>query len=170
MSYYFAIIGHHDNPLFEAEFGTSKSGGDGASRFPPQTRYMNQFIVHAALDIVCETQWVNSAMYLKAIDTHPPTSSHVSCFLTPNNIRFMLLVQPHLGNPRASSAVGGRSGYRGEVYNPTAPATEEAIRGFFNEVFGDWIKATMNPFYGRDDRITSPVFRGRVMTAAKKFL
>ena len=57
MSYYFAIIGTKDNPLFELEFGTSKSGGDGAARFGEEARHMNQFIVHAALDMVEEIQW-----------------------------------------------------------------------------------------------------------------
>lgn len=57
MSFYFAIIGHKDNPLFEHEFGTSKSSGDGISRFTQEQRRMNQFIVHASLDVVEEVQW-----------------------------------------------------------------------------------------------------------------
>ena len=57
MSYYFAIIGTQDNPLFEYEFGTAKQGGDGVARFAEQARHMNQFIVHSSLDIVEEVQW-----------------------------------------------------------------------------------------------------------------
>lgn len=59
MSYYFTIIGTKDNPLFEIDFGTSKAGGDGTARFREEARHMNQFIVHAALDMVEEAQWGN---------------------------------------------------------------------------------------------------------------
>jgi hypothetical protein len=71
MSYYFAIIGTQDNPLFEHEFGTSKQGGDGIARFPEQARHMNQFIVHSSLDIVEEVQWGGGQMYAPA---PPPLS------------------------------------------------------------------------------------------------
>jgi hypothetical protein len=58
MSYYFCIIGTKDNPLFEHEFGTSKpGGGDGTAKFREEAAHMNQFIVHAALDMVEEVQW-----------------------------------------------------------------------------------------------------------------
>lgn len=62
MSYYFAIIGTQDNPLFEYEFGTSKQGGDGVARFPEPARHMNQFIVHSSLDVVEEVQWIGGQM------------------------------------------------------------------------------------------------------------
>jgi hypothetical protein len=67
MSYYFAIIGTQDNPLFEYEFGTSKQGGDGIARFPEQARHMNQFIVHSSLDIVEEVQWAGGQMYVSSL-------------------------------------------------------------------------------------------------------
>jgi hypothetical protein len=57
MSYYFTIIGTRDNPLFEIDFGTSKVGGDGIARFREEAKHMNQFIVHAAIDLVEEAQW-----------------------------------------------------------------------------------------------------------------
>ena len=62
MSYYFTIIGTRDNPLFEIEFGTSKGGSDGSARFKEEARHMNQFIVHAALDMVEEIQWANKEL------------------------------------------------------------------------------------------------------------
>jgi hypothetical protein len=96
MSYYFAIIGTQDNPLFEYEFGTAKQGGDGIARFPEQARHMNQFIVHSSLDIVEEVQWGNGQMcfplfpcqevfltccrYLKCIDRF--YNNYVSCWMT----------------------------------------------------------------------------------------
>lgn len=67
MSYYFAIIGTQDNPLFEYEFGTAKQGGDGVARFPEQARHMNQFIVHSSLDIVEEVQWAQGQMYVSPV-------------------------------------------------------------------------------------------------------
>ena len=57
MSYYFTIIGTKDNPIFEHEFGTLKPGGDGTAKFREEAAHMNQFIVHAALDMVEEVQW-----------------------------------------------------------------------------------------------------------------
>lgn len=68
MSYYFAIIGTQDNPLFEHEFGTSKQGGDGQSRFSDQARHLNQFILHSSLDVVEEVQWNNGQMYVRYRD------------------------------------------------------------------------------------------------------
>lgn len=62
MSYYFAIVGNLDNPLFEYEFGTSKQGGDGQSRFTDQLRHLNQFILHSSLDIAEEVQWLQGQM------------------------------------------------------------------------------------------------------------
>ncbi len=62
MSFYFAIIGTQDNPIFEHEFGSSKQGGDGVAKFPDQARHMNQFIVHSSLDIVEEVQWGSGQM------------------------------------------------------------------------------------------------------------
>lgn len=62
MSYYFAIIGTQDNPLFEYEFGTSKQGGDGQARFPDDAHHLNQFVLHSSLDIVEEVQWTNGQL------------------------------------------------------------------------------------------------------------
>ena len=64
MSYYFVIVSPTDKPLFDMTFGTSKAGGDGVARFRngETSRYMNQFIAHASLDIVEEVQWLNSNM------------------------------------------------------------------------------------------------------------
>jgi hypothetical protein len=41
---------------------------------------MNQFILHSALDIVEEVQWVQREMYLKTIDRF--NNLMVSCFLS----------------------------------------------------------------------------------------
>ena len=75
MSYYFAIVGTQDNPLFELEFGTSKQGGDGQSRFTDQVRHLNQFILHSSLDIAEEVQWAHGQMYVPC----PPQDAPLRC-------------------------------------------------------------------------------------------
>ncbi|KAH7349880.1 trafficking protein particle complex subunit 2 [Plectosphaerella cucumerina] len=163
MSYYFVIVGTQDNPLFEHEFGTSKAGGDGQSRFNDQVRHLNQFILHSSLDIVEEVQWGQGQMYLKIVDKF--FNNYVSCFVTGGNVKFLLLHQPALppGPPtsRSSTAIGA---------NPTSPATEEAVKNFFMEAYENWIKAIMNPFYSTNTEVTSPVFRQRVAAAGRKYL
>ncbi|KAK5018249.1 trafficking protein-like protein particle complex subunit 2 [Cryomyces antarcticus] len=177
MSYYFAIIGTKDNPLFEHEFGTSKQGGDGIARFRDEARHMNQFIVHSSLDIVEEVQWGSGQMYLKTIDRYH--NNHISCYLTAGNVKFLLLLSPDThpaaytassNTQRPSSAALARQTSSSLAANPTAPQTEEAIRLFFTEVYDAWVKNLMNPFYMLNAPVRSPVFRGRVMAAGKKYL
>lgn len=163
MSYYFAIIGTQDNPLFEYEFGTSKQGGDGQPRFSEQARHLNQFIVHSSLDIVEEVQWTNGQMYLKVVDKF--FNNYISCFMTAGNVKFLLLHQPTAPvsstSSRNSTSIGA---------NPTSPQTEEAIKSFFSEVYENYIKAIMSPFYKVNMEIRSPVFRARVVAAGRKYL
>ncbi len=52
----------------------------------------------------------------------------------------------------------------------TSPQTEEAIRQFFVEVYESWVKTIMSPFYQVNMEVKSPIFRGKVVAAAKKFL
>ncbi|KAI5818471.1 Sedlin [Pyronema omphalodes] len=141
MTFYFAIIGTKDNPIYETEFGTSKQGGDGNARFPDEQRPMNQFILHSALDIVEEVQWVQKELYLKTVDRF--NNLLVSCFLTAGNIKFLLL--------HDSKA-------------------EDPIRQFLTDVHEAYVKTLMNPFYEVDMRITSVVFDSKVKAAAKKYL
>ena len=172
MSYYFAIISPTDSPLFELTFGTSKAGGDGVARFRngETSRYMNQFIVHASIDVVEEVQWLSPNMWLKVIDNYAPTSSHVSCFLTGSNVRFMLLHQPlTVGGTGAGSRASTMSS-TSIPNNPTSPQTEEAIRQFMTEIYELWVKTSMNPFYRLGNPIASPIFRQKVTAAGKKWL
>ncbi len=54
--------------------------------------------------------------------------------------------------------------------NPTGQATEEAIKNFFTEVYENWVKAIMNPFYKPNMEVRSPIFRARVAAAGRKYL
>ncbi|KAL2221571.1 putative trafficking protein particle complex subunit 2/Sedlin [Thermoascus aurantiacus ATCC 26904] len=191
MSYYFTILSPTDVPLFSLTFGTSKAGGDGVARFrfPDSARYMNQFIVHSSLDIIEEAQWTNGNMYLKHIDTYPPMSAYISAFLTGSGVRFILLHQPPqlptassssasdrssvMGSTFSASALGGgssRASSTSVAANPTSPQTEEAIRQFMHEVYENFVKTVMSPFYRHGMEIKSPVFRSRVVAAGRKWL
>ncbi|CAG8542598.1 11327_t:CDS:2, partial [Scutellospora calospora] len=59
MTYYFAIIGTKDNPIYETDFSltSAKSTGIDPSSRKDENRHLNQFIVHSALDLVEELQW-----------------------------------------------------------------------------------------------------------------
>ena len=83
----------------------------------------------------------------------------------------MLLSTPDLP-PQTSSqpAARARANAAFSTFNPTSPATEESIKNFFLEVYDAWVKTVMNPFYRPDAEVSSPVFRGKVQAAARKFL
>lgn len=57
---YFAIVGTRDNPIFEAEFGPLRP--DAPARMKEENKHLNQFIVHAALDMVDEIMWSTKEM------------------------------------------------------------------------------------------------------------
>ncbi|RUP46703.1 hypothetical protein BC936DRAFT_146611 [Jimgerdemannia flammicorona] len=68
-SFYLVIVGSRDDPVYEADLGPS-------SKAPPvpegtkkeESKHLNQFIIHSALDIVEEVQWNTTATYLKVVD------------------------------------------------------------------------------------------------------
>ncbi|KAI5786985.1 Sedlin [Peziza echinospora] len=143
MSFYFVIIGTKDNPLYEAEFGTYKQGGDGIARFRDEQRHMNQFIAHSSLDLLEELQWAGTSgsMYLKCIERFSGTNTSFSGGGA--DIKFILL-----HDTRA----------------------DEPIKQFFYEVYELYTKCLMSPFYAVDQEIRSVVFEGRVRGVGKKYL
>lgn len=79
-----------------------------------------------------------------------------------------------LGSSFSASALGGGGSSRASsssiAANPTAPQTEEAVRQFMNEVYENYVKTVMSPFYRQGLEIKSPVFRARVTAAGRKWL
>lgn len=112
--------------------------------------------------------------YLKNIDRFQ--SSHVACFMTGTGMKFLLLFNPDASavassRPQSSASQQRISGGGASVaFNPASAASEESMRAFFADVFENWVKTTMNPFYKIDMEIRSPEFRQRVAVAAKKLL
>lgn len=53
-SYHLVIVSNDDTPIFEEEFGpVSKKAGDRRD----ERRYLNEFIIHAAIDMVDAQVW-----------------------------------------------------------------------------------------------------------------
>ena len=77
------------------------------------------------------------------LPTYKVNHQQVSTFLTTGNVKFMLL---H----------GGKG--------------EEVVKNFFNEVYGYYVKLSMNPFYKYDTPISSKSFDTRVRAAARAYL
>lgn len=81
---YFVMVGTKDNPLYEAEFGPfSKEVSK------KDAKHMNQFVIHASLDIADEAQWTSNSGYLKVIDRF--NEWNISAYILPSGCRFMLL-------------------------------------------------------------------------------
>ncbi|OAC98767.1 hypothetical protein MUCCIDRAFT_149330 [Mucor lusitanicus CBS 277.49] len=134
-NYYFAIVGATDNPIYETEIvPSSRSSAD-------DHKHLNQFIIHAALDVVEEYQWNTTAMYLKSIDRF--NEFYVSCFVTAGSVKFMLLHDQK---------------------------SEDSIKQFFTEVYELYVKVLMNPFYEKNSTITNPSFDNRIKLVARRFL
>mmetsp|Transcript_55998 Transcript_55998/g.133426 ORF Transcript_55998/g.133426 Transcript_55998/m.133426 type:complete len:153 (-) Transcript_55998:79-537(-) len=131
--YVLIVVGKDDSPIYEADLSST-----GAREDSP---HLDQFVIHAALDLVDEVVWTSSSMFLRTVDKF--NDFMVSAFCTAGHVRFMLLHKSR---------------------------NEEAIRSFFNDVHDLYIKALMNPFHNQCERMESPAFDQRVRAAAKKHL
>jgi hypothetical protein len=98
-------------------------------------------IANASLDTIEETARLNGAMYLKAVEKFNEYT--VSAFVTPGNVKFILLHEAK---------------------------NDDGIRSFFMEVWELYIKTAMNPFHTAHTPIRSPVFDTRLLASAKRYL
>lgn len=108
--------------------------------------------------------------YLKVIDKF--FNNYISCFMTGGNVKFLLLHQPTTAGGSSGSGTGATStrSSTSVAANPTSPQTEEAVKSFFLEVYENYVKAIMSPFYKVNMEIRSPIFRSRVAAAGRKYL
>ncbi|KAH8106231.1 Sedlin [Cristinia sonorae] len=104
-------------------------------------RHVIQMVANASLDAIEEVMRKESVMYLKSVDKFNEWT--VSAFVTPGNMKFILLHESR---------------------------NDDGIKSFFHDVWELYVKTMLNPFHTAHTPIRSGVFDGRVRASAKKYL
>lgn len=137
---YLAIVGKNDRSLFEYDIGAQRPG-DEPPILPASMNELNIFIAHAALDVVDEVQWETPMLYLKSVDKF--YGYIISAFVTPGNVRFLLLHDSK---------------------------SDESIRQFFLDLWDIYVKTILSPFYKEGDPLSNPHFDSKVKQIVQKNL
>lgn len=155
-SYYFAIIGTRDNPIYELELSSFKSSAKsvpGESQFSPKIKELLPFITNSSLDLIEDAQWTTGSFHLGKVDSL--YGLQVSAFITQGNIKFVLCYD---------SAATGVESLSGNKHD------DGVIKQFFVETYDYYVKALLSPFYSVNDPLVSPDFDYRIKSLARKYL
>lgn len=159
-SYYFAIIGTRDNPIYELELSSFKSSAKsvpGQSQFSPQVKELLPFIANSSLDLIEDAQWTTGNFNLGKVDSF--YGLQVNAFITQGNIKFVLCYDSAGSNGGIDSMISSGSKHDDGV-----------IKQFFLEAYDYYVKALLNPFYSVNDPLVSADFDYRIKSLARKYL
>ncbi|CAB4254057.1 similar to Saccharomyces cerevisiae YBR254C TRS20 One of 10 subunits of the transport protein particle (TRAPP) complex of the cis-Golgi which mediates vesicle docking and fusion [Maudiozyma barnettii] len=189
MPQYFAIIGHKDNPIYEAEFSIQQ-GNQKNLGFSQELKEMNPFILHASLDIIEDLQWQvvpSNSQYTNGNNSDNGSNFSISstggflrsktvnntdnCYLGKVDHFYGLAITAYISYGGMKFVmIHGTSNSGGSNTSASVVIDDSACRSFYQEIHELYIKTLMNPFYRAGDPISSPVFDSRVRSLARKYL
>lgn len=128
-------------------------------------KHLNQFIAHAALDLVNEHIWKTNNMHLKIVDKF--NQWYVSAFVTATNIRFVMV-----HDNKHDDGIKNFFNEMYETYIKVRPKNSNFLRTRMNAnlLIVDLFQYTMNPFYKLNTPIKSVGFEKKAQLYGKKYL